>query len=213
MGSVENWHTDNSTRGMNAQYGTLEYYPSVLAVRRYSYRLGLRPESVPLRSRAFDRRFSRALAAGLVPRPTPCLSPCAHPWGRASSPSRATLNCARFAGTRGGEEIKKSVFLRDSTVLLFVAFCWIVSSLLKILCSLLRSRLVAYYCSFGIFLISRPRCRYRFLPSLLFWAGGLWLLQLLPHFPVGIRVRSPVLPADFFFTYVLLLSAPAMMIW
>ena len=95
---------------MNAQYGTLEYYPSVLAVRRYSYRLGLRPESVPLRSRAFDRRFSRALAAGLVPRPTPCLSPCAHPWGRASSPSRATLNCARFAGTRGGEEIKKKCF-------------------------------------------------------------------------------------------------------
>ena len=39
------------------------------------------------------------LAAGLVPRPLPGLSPRAHSRDRAPPPSRATLNCARFAGS------------------------------------------------------------------------------------------------------------------
>ena len=62
-----------------------------------SYRLGLRPGSVRLRSRALDLRFSRALAAGLVPRPPPGLSPRARSRGRAPTPCASTPNWADLA--------------------------------------------------------------------------------------------------------------------
>ena len=67
--------------------------------RSSSYRLGLRPGSVRLRSRALDLCFLRAFVAGLVSRPPPGLSPCVRSRGRAPPPSTATLNCARFAGS------------------------------------------------------------------------------------------------------------------
>ena len=68
-----------------------------LEMRTSSYRLGLRPGSVRLRSRALDLRFSRALAAGLVPRPPPGLSPRAHSRGRAPTPCASAPNWADLA--------------------------------------------------------------------------------------------------------------------
>ena len=65
--------------------------------RSTSYRLGLRPGSVRLRPRALDLRFSRALAAGLVPRPRPGLSPRARSRGRAPTPCASAPNWADFA--------------------------------------------------------------------------------------------------------------------
>ena len=69
--------------------------------------LGLRPGSVRLRSVALDLHFSRALTAGLVPRPPLGLS--LRPSSRARAPplSRVTLNCARFAGCWGHGATKK----------------------------------------------------------------------------------------------------------
>ena len=119
-------------------------------MRSSSYRLGLRPGSVRLRSRALDLRLSRALAADMVPRPPRGLSPRAHCWGRAPPPSRATRKCARFAGSFGDGQSKK--VLRNQTSSFFSFF------------------LLRYPCccdiglspSFDIFCISRPRGRYRF---------------------------------------------------
>ena len=68
-----------------------------LEMRTSSYRLGLRPGSVRLRSRALDLRFSSAFAAGLVPRLPPGLSPCVRSRGRAPMPSASTLNWADLA--------------------------------------------------------------------------------------------------------------------
>ena len=68
------------------------------------------PGSVRLRSRAPDLRFSHALAAGLVPRPPPGLSPRANSRGRAPPPSRVTLKCARFAGSCETARHKSSYF-------------------------------------------------------------------------------------------------------
>ena len=74
----------------------LAWFGVPLLKRSSPDRLGLRPGSVRLRSRALDLRFSGALAAGLIPRPPPGLSPCARSRGRAPPPSTATLNCARL---------------------------------------------------------------------------------------------------------------------
>ena len=84
---------------------------------KYRLRLG----SVRLRSRALDLRFSCALAAVLVPRPPLCPSPRAHSRGPAPPPSRATLNCARFAGSCGDGETKKAL-LRNQTTSSFLFF-------------------------------------------------------------------------------------------
>ena len=66
-------------------------------MRSSSYRLGLRPGSVRLRSRPLDLRFSRALAEGLVPRPPPGLSPRAHSRGCAPTPCASTPSWADLA--------------------------------------------------------------------------------------------------------------------
>ena len=54
-------------------------------------------DPVASRSRAFDLRFSRALAASLVPRPPPGLIPRARSRGRAPTPTASTSKWADLA--------------------------------------------------------------------------------------------------------------------
>ena len=66
-------------------------------MRSSSCCVGLRPGSFRLRCRALDLRFSRALAAGLVPRPLPGLSPRARSRVRAPTPCASAPNWADLA--------------------------------------------------------------------------------------------------------------------
>ena len=76
--------------------------------RSFAYRLGLRPASDRLRSRAFYLHFSRALVAGLVPRPPP---------------GRATLVSPHLAetGRQKGYFFRKKVI--SSETARFYLFC------------------------------------------------------------------------------------------
>ena len=100
-------------------------------MRSSSYRLGLKPGSVRLRSRALHLRFSRALAAGLVPRPPPGLSPRARSRGRAPTPCASTPNWADLAEMSRFYSLLEKIFvvlllLRGdvSVIHTLLAKCW-----------------------------------------------------------------------------------------
>ena len=129
--------------------------------------------SVRLQPRAPNLHFSRALVAGLVPRPPPRLSPSANSRGRAPPSSRATLNRARFRcifRRRGG---MKASFCETARFysLCFFFFCFLPSWRYFVPCTRSCCCDLGSSPSFDISSISRPRGRYRF-PSLDYFPGS-----------------------------------------
>ena len=122
--------------------------------RSSSCRLGLRPGSSRLRSQALDLRFSRALAAGLVPRPPPGLSPRALSGSRAADEKSDPALCSFRWILRDGKTYKKLLLFLFASLLNKNGF--IVLLLLLLLLLLLPS-------SFDMSLPSLGLAVYRFL--------------------------------------------------
>ena len=164
-----------------ASSGNRERSPIVSASDRDPFASGLGPSTFIFVAR---RRGSRPLASA-------GLSPGANSRGRAPPPSRATVNCARFAGSSEVVATKKYSFFETAR---FYLFLLLLSSLLEIICSvpqlllLLRSRLRVAELRY-LFDLSASRSLPLPFSRLAPWAGRVWALRSPPHFLVGIRVR------------------------